>query len=284
MTKSLLLQRVIGLIYPFVHVKEKGLQFHHGILHTPPVEREIYMFNAPDPSGDRRQTVSYIVVYRLSELMQCSIFSTVSILQRGEESQSLANSQRAEKSKNSPLIDGYLHLLLLLLLFANIAFSIHQLLILRFLRPVVYVTLQISRINSLCVYSWPSHCVSLRTRFLQGSIVTTMQCLKNSAWTETMNMRLSGVTITFFFFANLQGSIAIAIICLKKGIVLSSHSFHCGCRAGLNILPIQKGFLTQGNICMACVRYLTCLCGSCRARQYTSIYVACTTAVIPPQT
>ena len=98
-------------------------------------------------------------------------------------------------------------------------------------------------------------------------------CLKNSAWTETMNMRLSGVTITFFFFANLQGSIAIAIICLKKGIVLSSHSFHCGCRAGLNILPIQKGFLTQGNICMACVRYLTCLCGSCRARQYTSIYM-----------
>ena len=174
-----------------------------------------------------------------------------------------------------------MHLLLLLLLFANTAFSIHQLLILRFLRPVVYVTLQITRINRLCVYSWPSHCVSLRTRFLQGSIVTTMQCLKNSAWTETMNMRLSGVTITFFFFANLQGSIAIAIICLKKGIVLSSHSFHCGCRAGLNILPIQKGFLTQGNICMACVRYLTCLCGSCRARQYTSIYVACTTAAIP---
>ena len=131
----------------------------------------------------------------------------------------------------------------------------------------------LARINSLCVYSWPSHCVSLRTRFLQGSMVTTMQCLKNSAWTETMNMRLSGVTITFFFFANLQGSIAIAIICLKKGIVLSSHSFHCGCRAGLNILPIQKGFLTQGNICMACVRYLTCLCGSCRARQYTSIYM-----------
>ena len=52
--------RVIGLIYPFVHVKEKGLQFHHGILHTPSVEREIYMFNAPDPSGDRRQTVSFI--------------------------------------------------------------------------------------------------------------------------------------------------------------------------------------------------------------------------------
>lgn len=48
------------LIYPFVHVKEKGLQFHHGILHTPSVEREIYMFNAPDPSGDRRQTVSFI--------------------------------------------------------------------------------------------------------------------------------------------------------------------------------------------------------------------------------
>ena len=56
--------------------------------------------------------------------------------------------------------------LLLLLLPAIKAFSIHQLLILRFLRPVVYVTLQISRINSLCVYSWPLHFVSLDSLFV----------------------------------------------------------------------------------------------------------------------
>ena len=44
---------------PFCARKEKRLQFHHGILHTPSVEREIYMFNACDPSGDRRQTAFY---------------------------------------------------------------------------------------------------------------------------------------------------------------------------------------------------------------------------------
>ena len=43
-------------------------------------------------------------------------------------------SQRAEKSKNSPLIDGYYIFLLLLLLLVIKAFSIHQLLILRFLK------------------------------------------------------------------------------------------------------------------------------------------------------
>ena len=57
----------------------------------------------------------------------------VSIFAKGEKrSRNLANSQRAEKSKNSPLIDGYYIFLLLLLLLTIKAFSIHQLLILRF--------------------------------------------------------------------------------------------------------------------------------------------------------
>ena len=119
---------------------------------------------------------------------------------KGEKrSRNLAISQRAEKSKKFAFNRWLVHLLVLLLLLAIIAFSIHQLLILRFLKA-----------RCLCYSASLAHKQFMRLllvfafcfiglAFCIGQyIVMAMQCLKNSAWTESMNMRLSGVTITFF--------------------------------------------------------------------------------------
>ena len=104
-----------------------------------------------------------------------------------------------KNQKNSPLIDGYYIFLLLLLLLVIKAFSIYQLLILKFVEvPRVCFSADLAYKQFMLVLNRLDSSGFVKLAFFVGQYSYGYAMPKNSSWTESMNMRLSGVTITFF--------------------------------------------------------------------------------------